>query len=87
DELRGAATDVVGTRAAVDAFVAGRTVLHRSAIGGLASATVSELDGAGRSAATAAGLELSPVSLQTLIVRLTTSDSTTQSEFESEVSA
>ncbi|MEO6115900.1 MAG: ABC transporter ATP-binding protein [Pseudolysinimonas sp.] len=87
DELRGAATDVVGTRAAVDAFVAGRTVLHRSAIGGLASATVSELDAAGRSAATAAGLELSPVSLQTLIVRLTTSDPTTQSEFESEVSA
>ncbi|MEO6533082.1 MAG: ABC transporter ATP-binding protein [Pseudolysinimonas sp.] len=87
DELRGAATDVVGTRAAVDTFVAGRTVLHRSAIGGLASATVSELDAAGRSAATSAGLELAPVSLQTLVVRLTTSDSTSQSEFESEARA
>lgn len=87
DDLRGAATDVVGTRAAVDAFVTGRTVLHRSAIGGLASATLSELDAADRSAATAAGLELSPVSLQTLIVRLTTSDSATQSEFESEARA
>jgi ABC-2 type transport system ATP-binding protein len=87
DELRGAATDVAGTRTAVDAFVRGRTVLHRSTIGALASATVSELDAAGRSAATAAGLELSPVSLQTLIVRLTTSDSVSQNEFESEVSA
>ncbi|HEY4152774.1 MAG TPA: ABC transporter ATP-binding protein [Pseudolysinimonas sp.] len=87
DELRGAATDVAGTRTAVDAFVRGRTVLHRSGIGALASATVSELDAAGRSAATAAGLELSPVSLQTLIVRLTTSDSVSQNEFESEVSA
>lgn len=87
DELRGAATDVVGTRAGVDSFVAGRTVVHRSAIGGLASATVSELDAEGRAAATAAGLELSPVSLQSLIVRLTTSGSATPSEFESEVSA
>ena len=87
DELRGAATDVVGTRAAVDAFVAGRTVVHRSAIGGLASATVSELDAAGRAEATAAGLELAPVSLQSLIVRLTTTDSSSSSEFESEVSA
>jgi ABC-2 type transport system ATP-binding protein len=87
DELRGAATDVVGTRAAVDSFVTGRTVLHRSAIGGLASATISELDAAGRSAASAAGLELSPVSLQTLIVRLTTSDATNPSELESEAIA
>ncbi len=74
DELRGAATDVTGSRAAVDAFIAGRTVLHRTAIGGLATATVSELDDAGRAAAVAAGLELGTVSLQTLIVRLTTTD-------------
>lgn len=77
DELRGAATEVSGTRTAVDAFVAGRTVIHRSAVGALATATVSELDEAGRSAAAAAGLELGTVSLQTLIVRLTTSGSTT----------
>lgn len=74
EELRGAATDVSGTRAAVDAFVAGRTVLHRAALGGLATATISELDDAGRAAAVSAGLELSPVSLQTLVVRLTTTD-------------
>ena len=77
DELRGAATDVSGTRTAIDAFVVGRTVLHRAGIGGLATATISELDADGRAAAAAAGLELSPVSLQTLIVRLTSSDSET----------
>src|ERR1700712_693069 len=82
DELRGAAADVSGTRAAVDAFVAGRTVLHLAGLGGLATATVSELDEAGRSAATAAGLELSPVSLQNLVVRLTTSATPTALESE-----
>jgi len=76
DELRGSASDVSGTRGAVDAFVIGRTVLHRTALGGLATATISELDDAGRAAAVAAGLELSPVSLQNLVVRLTTSEST-----------
>jgi len=76
DELRGSARDVSGTRGAVDAFVIGRTVLHRTALGGLATATISELDDAGRAAAVAAGLELSPVSLQNLVVRLTTSEST-----------
>lgn len=91
EELRGAATDVTGARAAVDAFVAGRTVLHRTAIGGLATATVSELDTAGREAAAAAGLELGAVSLQTLIVRLTTTDAASAdsalSEIESEARA
>jgi ABC-2 type transport system ATP-binding protein len=85
DELRGAATDVTGTRTAVDAFVAGRTVLHRSGIGGLATATISELDATGRAAATAAGLELGPVSLQTLIVRLTTSDPASAASAESQI--
>lgn len=48
DELRDAATDVSGTRSAADAFVVGRTVLHRTALGGLATATISELDATGR---------------------------------------
>ena len=72
DELRGSATTVVGSRAAVDAFVAGRDVLHRDGVGGLASVTVAGLDDADRRAATAAGLELAPVSLQQLVVRSTT---------------
>ncbi|CAN5320892.1 ABC transporter ATP-binding protein [soil metagenome] len=73
DELRGSAANVVGTRAAVDAFVADREVLQVEGIGGLASATVANLDAAGRRAAASAGLELAPVSLQQLIVRTTTS--------------
>ncbi len=87
DELRGAATDVVGACAAVDAFVAGRTLIYRTSIGGLASATVSELDASGRSAAIAAGLKCEPVSLQTLIVRLTTSGSATSSPANPETTA
>ncbi|HTL41157.1 MAG TPA: ABC transporter ATP-binding protein [Pseudolysinimonas sp.] len=73
DTLRGAATTIAGTASAVDAFTRGREVLHRESIGGLASATVGALDAAGRRDASAAGLELAPVSLQQLIVRTTTS--------------
>jgi ABC-2 type transport system ATP-binding protein len=72
DTLRGSATAVAGTASAVDAFARGREVLHREQLGGLASATLSGLDAAGRRAAAEAGLELAPVSLQQLIVRSTT---------------
>ncbi len=71
DTLRGRATTLSGMRGAVDAFAAGRDVIHREVIGGLASVTIAGLDAGGRAAATAAGLEASPVSLQQLIVRLT----------------
>jgi len=77
--LRGSAVNVVGTRSAVDAFTARREVLHRDGIGGLASVTVSGLDAADRAEAAAAGLELSPVSLQQLVIRTT---NTTEKEFE-----
>jgi ABC-2 type transport system ATP-binding protein len=73
DTLRGSATTVAGTSAAVDAFTKNREVLHREGIGGLASATLAGLDASGRRAAAEAGLELAPVSLQQLIVRSTTS--------------
>jgi len=69
--LRSSATTVVGTRAGVEAFVAGREVLHRDSIGGIASVTVGALSLADRQAAAAAGLELTPMSLQQLIVRTT----------------
>ena len=72
DELRGTATAVVGTAAAVDAFVGTREVLQRDGIGGLASVTVAGLTPKDRAEAQAAGLELTPVSLQQLIVRRTT---------------
>jgi ABC-2 type transport system ATP-binding protein len=73
DTLRGSATTVAGTKAAVDAFTRTREVLHREGIGGLASATLAGLDASGRRAAADAGLEITPVSLQQLIVRSTTS--------------
>jgi ABC-2 type transport system ATP-binding protein len=84
DDLRGSATTVVGGREAVEAFVAGREVLHRDGIGGLVSLTVAGLDDAGRAAARAAGLELGKVSLQQLVVRMTTGKPT---DFEEERSA
>lgn len=71
DTLRGSATTVVGTRQGVDAFVAGREILHRDGIGGLASVTVGRLTPQDRARASEMGLELSPVSLQQLVVRLT----------------
>lgn len=79
DDLRGTATTVAGTSSAVDEFLRGRRVLHRTDLGGLASATVEALNTDDRAAAQRAGLELSPVSLQQLIVRLT---NTSEKEFE-----
>jgi len=80
ESLRGSATAVVGTASAVDAFVGTREVLHRDAIGGLASVTIARLDRAEREAAATAGLELSAVSLQQLIIRRT---NTSEKEFQS----
>jgi ABC-2 type transport system ATP-binding protein len=74
ESLRGTATTLVGTAKAVDQFVGNRSILHRDAIGGLASVTIAGLDPVERSQATAAGLELAPVSLQQLIVRMTESN-------------
>jgi ABC-2 type transport system ATP-binding protein len=85
DNLRGTATTVAGKRADVDAFIAGREVLHTEGIGGLATATVRRLTDTEKKAAAAAGLELSGVSLQQLIVRMTqasTSDVEATREFE-----
>jgi len=74
DALRGSATTVVGSTAAVEQFTAGREILHADRLGGLSSVTVGRLSPAERQAAAAAGLELAPVSLQQLVVRVTTSD-------------
>ncbi|MGV8884160.1 MAG: ABC transporter ATP-binding protein [Microbacteriaceae bacterium] len=71
EELRGSASTVVGKSADVAAFVEGRTVVHTDGIGGLSSVTISgALTTSERTAAAEAGLELTPVSLQQLIVRL-----------------
>lgn len=71
ETLRSSAVTVVGQQRAVDEFARGRDVMGRETIGGIASVTVGGLSEAERTQATKAGLELSPVSLQQLIVRRT----------------
>ncbi|MDX2376280.1 ABC transporter ATP-binding protein [Microbacterium sp. LRZ72] len=72
DTIRGRATNIVGDAAAVDAFAAGREVIHREALGRVASVTVlGALTASERNALTRSGLEIGPVSLQQLVVRMT----------------
>ncbi|MCT9819414.1 ABC transporter ATP-binding protein [Microbacterium sp. W1N] len=72
DVLRGRAATIVGAADAVDRFVAGREVLHRESLGRVTGVTVlGELTAADRARLDAEGLDVAPVSLQQLIVRLT----------------
>ncbi|GAB3597817.1 ABC transporter ATP-binding protein [Microbacterium tumbae] len=72
DAVRDRAVTIVGDAAAVDAFTTGKEVLHRESLGRVASATVfGALTPGEHAELTAAGLDLAPVSLQQLIVRLT----------------
>lgn len=72
DEIRDRATAIVGETAAVEAFAANREVLHRESLGHVTSLTVlGHISSDERHQLTAAGIELAPVSLQQLIVRLT----------------
>ncbi|HEY9294021.1 MAG TPA: ABC transporter ATP-binding protein [Microlunatus sp.] len=73
DEVRGSAFTVVGQRALVEDFIAGREVIHRDAFTAFASVTVQgALSDRERREAQELGLEIAPVSLQQLIVRRTT---------------
>ncbi len=72
DAVRGRAATIVGDAAAVDAFVAGREVIHRESLGRVASVTIiGELTGADHARLREEGLDVAPVSLQQLIVRTT----------------
>ena len=72
DELRGRGVTATGPAEAVDAYVAGRTVLSEQRLGGTKAATVYGRPDAGdRERARAAGVELGPVGLQDLFVHLT----------------
>ncbi len=72
DAVRDRASTIVGDSAEVDAFVAGREVLHRESLGRVASVTVlGALSAADRVRLSDLGLDVAPVSLQQLIVRLT----------------
>ncbi|KHL00042.1 multidrug ABC transporter ATPase [Microbacterium mangrovi] len=75
EEVRGQASTIAGRSAVVEEFVAGRPVIARERLGGLASVTVDgRLDQQDRVRAAELGLELAPVSLQQLIVHLTGTD-------------
>ncbi|GEP47544.1 ABC transporter ATP-binding protein [Microbacterium saccharophilum] len=86
DALRDRATHIVGDSAAVDAFAAGREVIHRESLGRVSGITVlGGLTAADRAGLAGAGLDVTPVSLQQLIVRLTqhaTADATAASNAE-----
>jgi ABC-2 type transport system ATP-binding protein len=72
DAVRGRAANIVGDTAAVDAFVAGREVIHRESLGRVSSVTVlGALTYDDRRRLATAGLDVGPVSLQQLIVRTT----------------
>lgn len=89
DAVRDRAVTVVGVAAKVDAWVQGREVLHRESLGRVASVTtLGMVTAEERAAITASGLDLAPVSLQQLIVRLTQkaeADSTRGSATKEEV--
>lgn len=72
DAVRDRAATIVGDTAAVDAFVAGREVIHRESLGHVSSVTVlGALTASDRGRLAEAGLDIAPVSLQQLIVRVT----------------
>lgn len=72
EALRGRAYSVTGTSAKVEAFTAGKQVMAHEPFGGLASATLlGELNAYERDQARTLGLEITPVSLQQLVVHLT----------------
>lgn len=72
ENIRGSAVNVAGTAARVEAFTAGRPVLHREGVGALVSHTVEgTLTAAERREAQELGLELGPVSLQQYVIRKT----------------
>ncbi|HYJ49486.1 MAG TPA: ABC transporter ATP-binding protein [Microbacterium sp.] len=72
DAVRDRAATIVGDAAAVDAFVAGREVIHRESLGRVTAVTVlGALTASDRERLASASLDIAPVSLQQLIVRLT----------------
>ena len=72
DAVRNRAATIVGDAAAVDAFVDGREVIHRESLGRVTAVTVlGALSSSDRERLASANLDVAPVSLQQLIVRLT----------------
>ncbi len=72
DDLRGRAVTISGDSAAVAAFTAGRQVIHRQNLGNVTAVTVlGKITPQERASLAASNLEVSPVTLQQLVVRPT----------------
>ncbi len=72
ESVRDRAATIVGESSAVEEFTAGREVIHRETLGRVTSVTVlGALSSADRATLAASGLDVTPVSLQQLIVRQT----------------
>ncbi|MFJ5713066.1 ABC transporter ATP-binding protein [Neobacillus sp. NPDC093127] len=72
EELRDLAFTVTGQTSKVEAFLIGKEVVHREPFGGLLSATVIRVQNdSDQKQAAAIGLEITPVSLQQLVIYLT----------------
>lgn len=74
EELRGMAFNVSGLRGLVDSFIQGKKVIHRESIGGLLTATLMGDSPELPKLAKNYGLEVTPISLQQMIVHLTKSE-------------
>lgn len=71
EALRGQAVTVIGAAVKVNEFITDKEVISREPLGGLLSATLMGLTSMDQSRAHMLGLEISPISLQQLIVHLT----------------
>lgn len=72
DSVRDLAATIIGDTAAVDAFVAGREVIHRESMGRVSSVTIlGALSADDRTQLAERQLDVAPVSLQQLVVRTT----------------
>ena len=85
EEVRSRAVNIVGAADAIDRLVAGREVIHREALGRVASVTMlGRLSNADRELIADANLDLTPVSLQQLVVRSTQADAAEASAAETD---
>ena len=86
DAVRDRASTVIGDAEKVDAWAAGRDILHRESLGRVASVTVlGHLTTSERAEVVEGGMDLAPVSLQQLIVRLTQKAAATNGAIKEEV--
>jgi len=68
DALRAGTASITGLADLVEPFARTRTVVHRQSLGSTLAVTLADVTDADRVAARAAGLDLSPVSLQQLVI-------------------